>query len=199
MYHSTLLEGISQHHARHLAAHQTVLRPAELHSDTHSRWTGAYMRAFKSSIRQEVAKHFAEFFCGSRVQLRTCQSGLQHRSAPTAAAVIRAHSSTERRQPCNIELLAGASWIGTRWSSVSFSQKQNAFWRQRELFPRGTAEEPHAPDAEAEASDSEPEAHDDEATVRRPQQRRRGHAHWCRGISGASSCRCSKHSSHESA
>ena len=28
-----------------------------------------------------------------------------------------------------------------------------------ELFPRGTAEEPHAPDADAEASDSEPEAH----------------------------------------
>ena len=28
-----------------------------------------------------------------------------------------------------------------------------------ELFPRGTAEEPHAPDADAQASDSEPEAH----------------------------------------
>ena len=28
-----------------------------------------------------------------------------------------------------------------------------------ELFPRGTAEEPHAPDAEAQATDSEPEAH----------------------------------------
>ena len=28
-----------------------------------------------------------------------------------------------------------------------------------ELFPRSTAEEPHAPDAEAEATDSEPEAH----------------------------------------
>ena len=28
-----------------------------------------------------------------------------------------------------------------------------------ELFPRGTAEGPHAPDAEAEATDSEPEAH----------------------------------------
>ena len=27
------------------------------------------------------------------------------------------------------------------------------------LFPRGTAEEPHAPDADAEARDSEPEAH----------------------------------------
>ena len=36
---------------------------------------------------------------GSRVQLRTCQSGLQYRSAPTAAALIRAHSRTERRQP----------------------------------------------------------------------------------------------------
>ena len=28
-----------------------------------------------------------------------------------------------------------------------------------ELFPQGTTEEPHAPDAEAQASDSEPEAH----------------------------------------
>ena len=28
-----------------------------------------------------------------------------------------------------------------------------------EVFPRGTAEEPHAPDAEAEARDSEPEVH----------------------------------------
>ena len=28
-----------------------------------------------------------------------------------------------------------------------------------ELFPRGTAEEPHAPDAETQTSDSEPEAH----------------------------------------
>ena len=59
----------------------------------------ACMRAFKNSIRQEVAKHFAEFFFGSRVQLRTCQSGLQHRSAPTAAVLIRAHSRTEHRQP----------------------------------------------------------------------------------------------------
>ena len=57
----------------------------------------AYMRAFKNSIRQEVAKHFAVSNF-ERVN-RTCQSGLQHRSAPTAAALIRAHSRTERRQP----------------------------------------------------------------------------------------------------
>ena len=65
-----------------------------------------------------------------------------------------------------------------------------------ELFPRGAAEEPHAPDAETQARDSEPVAHVDGATDRRPQQRRRrGRAHWCRGISGTSGtsgCRCSR-------
>ena len=55
---------------------------------------------------------------GSRVQLRTCQSGLHQFVAP--------RMQTAR----NIEPLAGASSIGRRWSSVSFSQKQNAFWRR---------------------------------------------------------------------
>ena len=59
----------------------------------------AHMRAFKSSVASEVAKHFRRVLLGCRVQLRTCQSGLQHIGAPTAAALIRAHSSTERRQP----------------------------------------------------------------------------------------------------
>ena len=59
----------------------------------------------------------------------------------------------------NIELLAGASSIGTRWSSVSLLAEAKHLLQTGELFPRGTAEEPHAPDAEAEASDSEPEAH----------------------------------------
>ena len=50
-----------------------------------------------------------------------------------------------------------------------------------ELFPQGTVEEPHAPDAEAEATDSEPEA-----------------ARY--GATGSTSgCRCSMESSHESA
>ena len=73
------------------------------------------------------------------------------------------HSCTQQHRTQtarNIELLADASSIGTRWSSVCFSQKQNVFWRQGELFPRGTAEEPHAPDADAQASDSEPLADD---------------------------------------
>ena len=73
----------------------------------------AYMRAFKNSIRSEVAKHFAEFFLEAE-----CQSGLHQFVAP--------RMQTAR----NIEPLAGASSIGRRWSSVSFSQKQNAFWRR---------------------------------------------------------------------
>ena len=48
---------------------------------------------------QRRGQTLRRFLLGSRVQLRTCQSGLQHIGAPTAAALIRAHSGTERRQP----------------------------------------------------------------------------------------------------
>ena len=41
---------------------------------------------------------------------------------------------------------------------MSFSQLQKRLLETVELFPQGTAEELHAPDAEAEATDSEPEA-----------------------------------------
>ena len=79
-------------------------------------------------------------FLGSRVQLRTCQSGLQHRGAPTAAA----------------------GWRFTDWNEVEQREllaEAKRLLETGELFPRGTAEEPHAPDAEAEATDCEPEAH----------------------------------------
>ena len=56
----------------------------------------AHMRAFKSSIRQEVAKHFAELFLEVESNFERAN---HHIGAPTAAALIRAHSSTERRQP----------------------------------------------------------------------------------------------------
>ena len=41
---------------------------------------------------------------------------------------------------------------------MSFSQKQNVFWRPEICFHKAQPEEPHAPDAGAEATDSEPEA-----------------------------------------
>ena len=116
------------------------------------------MRAFKNSIRQEVAKHVAEFFLEA-------ESKFEHVNLDSSTAVLR-------------QLLL--SFVHTAAQNVDSPQHRTAGWRfidwneveQRELlaeakrlletgelFPRGTAEEPHAPDAEAEASDSEPEAH----------------------------------------
>ena len=103
----------------------------------------AYMRAFKNSIRQVVVESNFE-----RVNLDS-DSCCSH-------PCTQQHRMNAAR---NIELLAGASSIGTRWSSVSFSQKQNAFWRRETCFHQAQPEEPHAPDAVAEATDSEPEAH----------------------------------------
>ena len=45
------------------------------------------------------------------------------------------------------------------WNEVEQRELFAEATRLLELFPRGTAEEPHAPDADARASDSEPEAH----------------------------------------
>ena len=53
----------------------------------------------KSCGSQVPGQTLRRVLLGSRVQFRTCQSGLKHIGAPTAAALIRAHSRTERRQP----------------------------------------------------------------------------------------------------
>ena len=91
----------------------------------------AYMRAFKSSIRSQVAKHFAEFF------LET-ESNFERANLDSSTSVsCCSHSCTQQHRTQtarNVELLAGASSIGTRWSSVSFSQKQNVFWRRENRF-----------------------------------------------------------------
>ena len=94
----------------------------------------AHMRAFKSSIRSEVAKHFAEFFLEAK-------SNFERANLDSTTSVLRqlllsfARTQQHRTQTArNIELLAGASSIGTRWSSVSFLQKQNAFWRRENCF-----------------------------------------------------------------
>ena len=55
-----------------------------------------------------------------------------------------------------------AGWRFIDWNEVEQREllaEAKRLLETGELFPRGTAEEPHAPDAEAEASDSEPEAH----------------------------------------
>ena len=56
------------------------------------------MRAFKNSIRQEVAKHFAEFFLED-------ESNFEHVNLDSSTAVLRqlllsfVHTAAERRQP----------------------------------------------------------------------------------------------------
>ena len=114
-----------------------------------------YMRAFKSSIRHEVAKHFAEFFLEAESNFeRVDLESFRFSGSCCSRSCTQQHRTQTAR---NIELLAGASSIGTRWSSVSFSQKQKTSsgdW--------GTVSTRHsrgASDAEAEATDSDPEAH----------------------------------------
>ena len=88
----------------------------------------AYMPAFKSSIRQEVAKHFAS---------RPTSNMSIWTPVPQCSDSCCSHPCTQphRTQTArNIEPLAGASSIGTRWSSVSFSQKQNTLWRHENCF-----------------------------------------------------------------
>ena len=159
----------------------------------------AYVRAFKNSIRQEVAKHFAEFFL-------EVESNFENVNLDSSTAVLRqlllsfVHTAAQNADSPQHRT---AGWRFIDWNDVEQRElltEANRLLETGELFPRGTAEEPHAPDAEAKASDSEPDAHVMEP--RRPQQRRRGHAHWCRGISGTSCTsgyHCSRESSHESA
>ena len=95
-----------------------------------------YMRALKSSIRQEMTKHFAEFFL-------EVESNFERVNLDSSTAVLRqlllsfVHTAAQTAR--NIELLAGASSIGTRWSSVSFSQRQKAFWRRENCFHEAQA------------------------------------------------------------
>ena len=109
------------------------------------------MRAFKSSIRSEVAKHLAEFFLEA-------ESNFERANLDSSTSVFR-------------QLLL--SFVHTAAQNADSPQHRTASWRfidwneveQRELLAGANrsletgAEEPHAPDAEAEASDSEPEAH----------------------------------------
>ena len=115
----------------------------------------AYMRAFKNSIRQEVAKHFAEFFLEA-------ESNFEHVNLDSSTAVLRqlllsfVHTAA---QNAGSPQHRAAGWRFIDWNEVEQRAEAKRLLETGELFPRGQAEEPHAPDAEAEASDSEPEAH----------------------------------------
>ena len=77
----------------------------------------ACMRAFKSSIRQEVAKHF----------FLEAESNFEHVNLDSSTSVLR--QLPQHRD-------AGWRFIDWNevWSSLSFSQKQNVLWRQENRF-----------------------------------------------------------------
>ena len=118
----------------------------------------AYVQAFKSSTRSEVAKHFAEFFLEAK-------SNFERANLDSSTSVLRqllpsfVHTAA---QNADSPQHRDAGWRVIDWNEVEQRQllaEAKRFLEMGELFPRGTAEEPHAPDAEAEATDSEPEAH----------------------------------------
>ena len=118
----------------------------------------AYMRAFKNWIRQEVPKHFAEFFL-------EVESNFEHVNLDSSTAVLRqlllsfVHTAAQNADSPQHRT---AGWRFIDWNEVEQREllaEAKRLLETGELFPRGTAEEPHAPDAETQASDSEPEAH----------------------------------------
>ena len=161
-----------------------MLRAAELRS-MHTAAGPSVHVSVQELDPPRVGQTLRRVLLGSRVQLRTCQSGIQHIGAPTVAALIRAHSSTERRQPAT-----SSCWRFIDWNELEQRElltEAKRLLETGELFSRGTAEEPHAPDAEAEVTDSKPEAHvleplaDDTAATARTRplvsrnQRHQGH------------------------
>ena len=117
-----------------------------------------YMRAFKSSIRNEVAKPFAEFFLEAEsnfelVNLDASTSVLRQLLLSFVHTAAQNADSPQQRT---------AGWRFIDWTEVEqreLLKEARRLLETGELFPRGTADEPHAPDAETQASDSEPEAH----------------------------------------
>ena len=105
-----------------------------------------------------MAKHFAEFFL-------EVESNFEHVNLDSSTAVLRqlllsfVHTATQNADSPQHRT---AGWRFIDWNEVEQREllaEAKRLLETGELFPRGTVEEPHAPDAETQASDSEPEAH----------------------------------------
>ena len=144
--------GISQHHAQDPATSKCATCSGTSQV-THSRWTE---RTCEHSRRG--GQTLRRVLLGSRVQLRTCQSGFQHVCRSDSCC---SHSCTAAPNADSPQHRA-AGWRFIGWNEVQQRELLAEAKRLREtgeLFPRGTVEESHAPYSESEATDSEPEAH----------------------------------------
>ena len=107
----------------------------------------AHMRAFKSSIRSEVAKHFAEFFL-------EVESNFEHVNLDSSTSVLRqlllSFAHTAAAQDADSQQHRTAGWRFIDWNEVEQREllaEAKRLLETGELFPRGTGEEPHAPEA----------------------------------------------------
>ena len=116
----------------------------------------AYMRAFKNSIRSEAANHFAEFFFWKSSPTSNMSIWTP---VPQCFASRCVHTAAQNADSPQHRT---AGWRFIDWNELEQRElltEAKRLLETVELYPRGTAEEPHAPDADAQASDCEPEAH----------------------------------------
>ena len=112
-------EGVSQHHARHPATHQTVLRAAELH-EVHTAAGPSVRASLQELDPQRGGQHFAEFFM-------EVESNFEHVNLDSSTSVLR-------------QLLF--SFVHTAAQNADSPQRRIAGWRfidwneveQRELL-----------------------------------------------------------------
>ena len=156
----------------------------------------AYMRAFKSSVRREVAKHFAEFLLEAesnfeRVNLDSSTSVLRQLLLSFVHTAAQNADSLQHRTAGWRFIERGGAARASHRSKTSSGDEKTVSTRHSRRASRARCRGPRHRQGARGARDG--------ATGRRSQQRRRGYAHGCRGISGTSGYRCSKESSHESA
>ena len=110
--------------------HRRVLRELDIEFEPTRHWSSSFCTAcsyYGSSRRFATATGRVRLTLPQNANSCSCASSTCA-LASESHALIRAQQPHRTQTARNIEPLAGASSIGTRWSSVSFSQKQNAFW-----------------------------------------------------------------------
>ena len=128
------------------------------------------MRAFQDSIRQEVAKHFAEFFLEA-------ESNFEHVNLDSSTAELRqlllsfVHTAAQNADSPQHRT---AGWRFIDWNEVEQRElltEAKRLLETGELFPRDTAEEPHAPRCRRRSQRQRARGARNGATGRRSQQR----------------------------
>ena len=134
-----------------------MLRPAELHGIHSAAGPGVHAR-----LQELDPPRGGQTL---RRVLLGVESNFEHVNLDSSTAVLRqlllsfVHTAAQNADSPQHRT---AGWRFIDWNEVEQREllaEAKRLLETGELFPRGTPEEPHAPDAETQASDSEPEAH----------------------------------------